>query len=189
MFFRELRPGFCTRATKYDIGTNNSIKQCATRLEKSDDSARWIAVDENKKCQQSTSGHRRTRVGWHDICGSILFFPFLFSFFFFLFSLPFFFLFLSQWKYEQKRRTRKSGFSDWMIRFLGNRDGFWDVFSLKRFFFSKGFMRFFVWWTLLLLRCYFFFLFWKSKRCNLLFKYIFIVNLRYKEEWASIEIG
>lgn len=81
MFFRELRPGFCTRATKYDIGTNNSIKQCATRLEKSDDSARWIAVDENKKCQQSTSGHRRARVGWHDICGSVLFFfPFL-SFF------------------------------------------------------------------------------------------------------------
>lgn len=142
MFFRELRPGFCTRATKYDIGTNNSIKQCATRLEKSDDSARWIAVDENKKCQQSTSGHRRTRVGWYDICGSILFFPFLFSFFFFFFpfSFPFFFfLFLSQWKYEQKRRTRKSGFSDWMIRFLGNRDGFWDVFSLKRFFFFERF--------------------------------------------------
>lgn len=105
MFFRELRPGFCTRATKYDIGTNNSIKQCATRLEKSDDSARWIAVDENKKCQQSTSGHRRARVGWHDICGSVLFFfsfPFLFSspfFFFFSFFPPLFFLFLSQWKY------------------------------------------------------------------------------------------
>ena len=108
MFFRELRPGFCTRATKYDIGTNNSIKQCATRLEKSDDSARWIAVDENKKCQQSTSGHRRARVGWHDICGSVLFFfPFLSFFlllfsFFFPFSLPFFFCFCPSGNTERK---------------------------------------------------------------------------------------